>query len=150
MARAELTSVPVMCPLSQDPLCALRPVLGNLWLGFLLRDGVGQPGADLRAAHARTHCGPDKILRADGHVRGKLHAHARPARALLCALLRRSGVLCRLCPRREWIAERIPFFRAGRGKRKLDCISTSPCPADVLSSLVYQQHAAGMLARTRV
>ena len=74
----------------------------------------------MHPALASTHCGPEHLLRADGHVRGKLHAHARPARALLCALLRRSGVLCRLCPRREWIAERIPRLRGARGKRKFD------------------------------
>ena len=43
-----------------------------------------------------------------------LLAHKR-WRALLCSLFRRAGVLCRLCPRREWIAERIPRLRAGRG-----------------------------------
>ena len=113
VARAELTSVPVMCPLSQGPLGALSAVV-QLY--------GGQRGADLCPTHTSTHRGPGPgLLRADGHVRGKLHAHARHARALLCSLLRRSGVLCRLCPRREWIAE--------QRKRKLDGISTSVCLA---------------------
>ena len=58
----------------------------------------------MRAAHSSPHCEPGRLLRADGHVRGKAHAHARPSRALLRSLLWWSGVLCRLCPLRARFA----------------------------------------------
>jgi hypothetical protein len=43
-----------------------------------------QPSVDLRAAHTSTHCGDLILLRAEGHVSGKLLVHARPLCALPC------------------------------------------------------------------
>jgi hypothetical protein len=58
-----------------------------------------QPRVDLRAAHASTHCGHVILLRAEGHVSGKLLVHARPRCALPCELSRSSVSSCVLCAR---------------------------------------------------
>ena len=48
---------------AQGAPCALPPVV-------VLRGGVGQRGADVRAAHSSNHCGPEVVPRPDEHVRG--------------------------------------------------------------------------------
>ena len=82
---------------AQVALCALRPVVD-------LRSGVGQRGADVRAAHSSKHCGPEHLLRPDEHVRGPPHAHTWPVRAVLGSLLWPSCVLFRICPPRVFFA----------------------------------------------
>ena len=85
---------------AQASLGALRPVV----VQYRLRGGVGQRGADVRAAHSSKHCGPEHLPRPDEHVRGPPHAHTWPVRAVLGSLLWPSCVLFRICPPRARFA----------------------------------------------